>query len=171
MTEETTRACEKCGASVYREHLDSGIARYEEGRLLCSHCVSEYEQAHDKAETGVSDELLEPIALEDDDDENQEDVLDLSASRIHVTQGNLLGAGRSWDESKFSRGLVDASTPGATRCRTFHAKLNDNAVAFMNTQVNEWMDKNEAVIKFATSTIGVFEGKHPEPNLILTVFY
>jgi hypothetical protein len=78
------------------------------------------------------------------------------------------------------QGVVDTSSlkrtmlkgAAATRCRTFHAKLSDAAVAYMNTQINEWVDSDpEIEIKFAASTIGVFEGKHAEQNLIITVFY
>ncbi len=75
------------------------------------------------------------------------------------------------DESKYSRS-VNPSGQDATRCRTFHAKLNDSAVAFMNDQLNTWVDSHPDInIKFATSTIGIFEGKHKDPNLIITVFY
>jgi len=66
----------------------------------------------------------------------------------------------------------DPTLPTATRCRTFHSKLNEGAVAFMNDQINTWIDENPDLrIKFATSSIGVFEGKHADPNLILTIFY
>ncbi|MCH7808459.1 MAG: hypothetical protein IIB60_04485, partial [Planctomycetes bacterium] len=45
-------------------------------------------------------------------------------------------------------------------------------LVFMSTQINEWIDGNdEIVIKFVTSGIGMFEGKHSEPNLIVTLFY
>ena len=42
----------------------------------------------------------------------------------------------------------------------------------MVNQINEWLDDNDDVaVKFATTTIGMFEGKHTEPNMITTVFY
>ena len=42
----------------------------------------------------------------------------------------------------------------------------------MNDQINDWLDGNDKIsVKTATSTIGMFEGKHAEPNLILTIFY
>ena len=64
------------------------------------------------------------------------------------------------------------NVPYATRCRTFHCKLNETAIAYMDRMVNEWVDKHEEIeIKFATSTIGIFEGKHADPNLIMTLFY
>ncbi|MBN2210519.1 MAG: hypothetical protein JW709_03910 [Sedimentisphaerales bacterium] len=61
---------------------------------------------------------------------------------------------------------------GATRTRTFHAKLNDGAMAFLDQQINEWLDQHpEYEVKFATTTIGVVEGKRQEPHLIINVWY
>lgn len=163
--QEEINVCEECGASVYREHLDSGIARYESGKLLCSHCVSEYERSHDVSSGGAAAEFA-PIELDEDEDDSAG--TDMSSTRVHSLTGSTLGAGL---QTQFKRALQPKS-PYASRCRTFHCRLSDGAVDFMTNQVNEWLDENEDVsIKFATSTIGLFEGKHTEPNLILTVFY
>ncbi len=72
----------------------------------------------------------------------------------------------------FKRPLVSAAE-GATRCRTFHSKLTDAALSYMDNQINEWSDAHPEVhVKFATSTIGLFEAKqHQEPHLIVSVFY
>ena len=75
------------------------------------------------------------------------------------------------DASRFKRPL-DPKSPFATRCRTFHCKLSEGAIEFLNMQVNDWLDKHpDIVVKFARSDIGMFEGKHKEPNLILTIFF
>jgi len=172
--------CQGCGASVYREHLDSGIARYEEGRLLCSHCVAEFEAKRDRETTA---EVFEPIAFDDDDsaparsggsavkEATKEDVKeDLSKSRMAATAAKA-GMGVAWDESRFRRPLQPL-TAGATRCRLFHCRLSEGAMDHMIHEINDWMDENEdIVIKFVSSTIGPFEGKRVEPNLIMTVFY
>jgi hypothetical protein len=79
------------------------------------------------------------------------------------------GQGRV-ETSHLKRGLVQGAT--ATRCRTFHCKLSEASVAYMNNQINEWTDSDpEIEIKFATCSIGIFEGKHAEQHLIMTVFY
>ncbi len=168
--EEKTRACEKCGASVYPEHIDSGIARYEGGRLLCAHCVSEYESEHDSAEGGMDEEAFEPISLEGHE-EAEGSVAGLSSTKIHGMSAPTLGKGAGWDDLKFKRPL-DPKNPNASRCRTFHCKLSEGAVDFLNNQVNEWLDGNpEITVKFANTSIGLFEGKHTEPNIVITIFY
>ncbi len=168
MRDDVTSVCESCGASVYKQHIESGIARYENGKLLCSHCVVEYERAHDK--NGVIDDGFEPIEF-DEEERAGAPPADLSKTRIHKTSAATLGVAALWDDSRFKRPLL-LGPIGATRLRTFHCKLTGAAVDFMNNQINEWMDQNDKIIiKFATSTIGNFEGKHTEPNLIVTVFY
>lgn len=170
-----TTTCQSCGASVYPEHLDSGIARYEGGKLLCTHCVAEFE-SEQKAGGAAKVEALEPIVLESDDMSLSDSVgsgtTEMSSSRIHgmseATLGHHAGAD---DSSRFQRPL-DPKSPFATRCRTFHCKLSDGAIEFLNMQINEWLDREKnIVVKFARSDIGMFEGKHKEPNMILTLFY
>lgn len=163
MSSEKTESCHGCGATVYPEHLETGIAKRRDGKLLCSHCVKEEET---KA-TGVLD-VLEPIPLDDDDIggtrvEMSDSVVALSSDKLNKTS--------AWDDSRFKRKL-DPSAAGAIRCRLFHAKLSEGALEFLNNQVNEWLDQNDQItIKFVNSTIGLFESKHTEPNLILAIFY
>ena len=161
---DVSGTCTSCGSSIYRQHLDSGIARYEHGKLMCAHCVAEFEASH----AGEKDAEFEPIELDTGDEELK---VDLSQSRIHSASSATLGRAGAWDDKKFKRPL-DTRAISATRCRTFHAKLSEAALEFMNNQINEWIDSNESInVKFATSTIGTFEGKHAEPNVILTLFY
>lgn len=168
MTDDIASTCEECGASVYRAHLDSGIARYANGRLLCAHCATEYE----KSREGKPDDEFAPIAFDDDDQPAPRAAkADLSASRIHGATKATLGVSGMWSDARFQRKL-DPQSPNATRCRTFHAKLSEAAIDFMNNQINDWIDANpDIVIKYATSCIGPFEGKHTEQNLIITVYY
>ena len=66
---------------------------------------------------------------------------------------------------------LNVTGQGATRTRTFHSKLNDAALALMDQDVNEWVDSAGVEIKNVSSCIGIFEGKKPEPHLIVTVCY
>ena len=83
--------------------------------------------------------------------------------------GQSIGA-KGLDESKY-KGSLNITGDGAKRTRTFHCKLNDAALEFMDDQINDWIDANEVEIKFCNSTIGVFPGKNPEPHLILQIWY
>ena len=180
MTDENVNSCQACGASVYPEHIDKGIAGYLGGRMLCPHCFAEVKEslgtghavAHSDAVDEVHDEeALKPIAFVDAKPANM--AVAGHSTAIHGFSGDSLASAAAGilDESRYTRPLNPAGE-AATRCRTFHAKLNDSAVAFMNDQLNTWADSNPGInIKFATSTIGVFEGKHRDPNLIITVFY
>lgn len=166
--DDDVKSCGVCGASVYQEHLDSGIARHEGGKLLCSHCVTEREEAaKGKAED------FDPIELEaDSSDSFGSASTEMSSSRIHGMSESTLGHHDGADDaSRFKRPL-DPKSPLATRCRAFHCKLTDGALEFLTMQINEWVDNNEdIVIKFVRTDVGMFEGKHKEPNMILTVFY
>ncbi len=171
MTDRGHSVCEACGATVFAETIDTGVARYEGGKLMCKVCVEEYERAHEGRgqEEGYA---LGPIEFEGDEapDDAVETAMESSGSTIAYT-GQALGSIGAHDESKYQRPL-DPNAQAATRCRTFHCKLNDAAAEYMNNAVNEWADTNpEITIKFATSTIGIFEGKTKDQNLIVTVFY
>lgn len=172
---EVTFSCDACGAMVYPEHIQSGIARRQGGRLMCSYCLQD-SAAADRHTADPHIELAEPVSFDDDEPAATSSSTIISAiggaggPGSPASAGGAIGAAR-WDETHFKRPLNPASA-GATRCRVFHSKLNDGAIAFMTEQVNHWLDENKDVtVKFSTSTIGVFEGKHADPNLILTVFY
>ncbi|HUW84306.1 MAG TPA: hypothetical protein VMZ31_16085 [Phycisphaerae bacterium] len=117
-------------------------------------------------EAQAEQEEDEPISLTDEPERKAE-----TGSKIRSFGEGGITAGKGVvDTSGLKRSLLKGAA--ATRCRAFHAKLSDAAVAYMNNQINEWVDSDpEIEIKFATSTIGVFEGKHAEQNLIITIFY
>jgi len=174
MSKDVTAPCQECGASVYPEHIESGKARYETGKLLCPHCVVDFEKEkkEKKKASFPSDNIdLSPIMFDEPDPEDMsESKADLSESRIHGFSADNFGAS-GWDDSKFKR-KIEANAVGAVRCRIFHAKLSDGALTFMNNQINEWLDEfPDITIKFASSTIGILEGKHAEPHMMLTLFY
>jgi hypothetical protein len=60
---------------------------------------------------------------------------------------------------------------GATHVRSFHSKLTDDALGYVDKQINAWLDENPDIeVKFATTTIGTFTGKVKEPHLICQVW-
>lgn len=60
---------------------------------------------------------------------------------------------------------------GATHCKTFHSKLTEDALRYMDQLINEWLDAHpDYEVKFVNSSIGTFTGKLKEPHLICQVW-
>ena len=97
--------------------------------------------------------------------------LDLEESPDDTTQIRTFGSATVDRKKDYGRPL-NVTGKGATRMRTFHTRLSNNAMAFLDEQVNEWIDENPDVeVKFSTSTVGMVEGKKTEPHLIVNVWY
>jgi len=61
---------------------------------------------------------------------------------------------------------------GAIRVRTFHGRLSDQGLEYLDNAINDWLDKNPDIeLKNVTSTVGLFDGKIKEPALILNLWY
>ncbi len=87
-------------------------------------------------------------------------------SRIQAFSGSLGVVGKT----EYTRPLnLDGS--GATRCKVYHSKIAEGPLAYMEKQINEWLDANEVEVKFVTQVVGVLEGKRAEANLIVTLWY
>lgn len=70
-----------------------------------------------------------------------------------------------WDRTPNTTGT------GAIHVKTFHAKLTDDALTYMDQVINEWLDAHpQYEVKFVTSTVGTLTGKLKEPNLICQVW-
>ena len=172
---EEIQTCAECGASVYPEHIESGKAAVIAERLRCPHCLDDYNKSHHSDEERFEGQstIRAPGEGEDFTPISVDDEPATGESQIVRSKGGdtLAGANLIADDADLKRPLMPENA-GATRSRTFHAKLNDGAVAFMNKHINEFADDNpEIVIKFASSTIGVWEGKKADSHLIVTVFY
>ena len=72
--------------------------------------------------------------------------------------------------AEFKRPL-NLTGQGATRCRIFHSKIALGSLEFMENQINEWVDSDQVEIKHVGHIIGTMEGKRPEPNLLVMVWY
>ena len=178
--EERVLSCQSCGASIYKEHLDKGLAGYRAGKLLCHFCSRENKAAPSSPASPVATAAAAPesegelptISLVDEL-EPLEPPAARSGTGLSPAGSSMASTGApiAREERRFSRPL-NKTGAGATRCKTFHSKLSDDAVRHLDDLVNEWLEKNPDIeIKFATSTVGLWTGKHAEPNLILNVFY
>ncbi len=144
MTEDTVQSCDACGASIYPEHIAKHTAERHEGKLLCPACLREKRTVSGGGKP--------------------------TKSRIHgfsTGQSNAV----HHERQEFRRPILEDSVR-ATRCKTFHCKLTDASIHHLNDQINEWVDAHDEVqIKFANSNVGVVEGKHSDPHLVITLFY
>lgn len=182
-TDEELQECGSCGATIYPEHVKKGSADYFGGKLLCPHCLQEkraiaaVNPAAAYRDAAADDAADEPIALTIDTDAEDNEVPDAggSSTQIRAFGGGPAGGtayGAPAGSAGFRRPLLEDAA-NATRCRTFHCKLTDSSMAHLNEMVNEWVDEHpEIQIKFATSCIGIVEGKSSQDqHLLLTVFY
>ncbi|UCG31570.1 MAG: hypothetical protein JSU68_07870 [Phycisphaerales bacterium] len=170
---DDVKTCQGCGASIYQEHLDRGMAGFVAGKLLCNVCRNQTLGGPSAPSPGSSGSM--PSAV-DPSEETIRLVDDAEVSASVSPGGSMMGdtrvpIGRAASDLVLTRAMVKGAN--ATRCRTFHAKLSEGALSYMDEQFNEWCDRNpEIEVKFATQTVGIFEGKHSaEQHLILTVFY
>lgn len=130
----------------------------------CDECGASILQEHlDHAKAGMwAGKMLCPACLKD---RRERDVASGAESQNSQIER---GFGMPWT----SMPTTDAPTTGARHLRTFHAKLVEGAIRHLDEQVNTWLENNpEIQVKFAQTTIGLWEGKHTEQSLILTVFY
>jgi hypothetical protein len=60
---------------------------------------------------------------------------------------------------------------GAIHVRTFHAKITEDALGYMDQVINEWLDENpQYEVKFVSSTVGILSGKLKEPALLCQIW-
>jgi hypothetical protein len=110
----------------------------------------------------ISDEPLELVSEDDKPGANAEP----PKSKIHgITAANALA------QHNYKRPTHYNKT-GAVRMRTFHCRLSEQGVEYLDQIVNDWLESHPDVeVKFVTSTIGMWDGKLKEPTLILNVWY
>jgi len=62
---------------------------------------------------------------------------------------------------------------GAVRVRTFHCRLSEQGVEYLDQAINDWLERHHEIeVKFTTSVVGSWEGKlKGEPALIVMVWY
>ena len=73
-------------------------------------------------------------------------------------------------EEKWSR-TPNTTGSGAIHVKSFSCKLTEDALAYMDQTINEWLDAHpQYEVKFVSSSIGVMTGKLKEPALICQVW-
>jgi len=72
--------------------------------------------------------------------------------------------------TKFKRTPINTGT-GAVRCRMFHCKVAESSMEHMENQINMWLDDEEIDVKHIGHMVGLLEGKHTEPNIVVMIWY
>ncbi len=74
-------------------------------------------------------------------------------------------------EDQWSRTPNSPGT-GAIHVKTFHAKLNEDSMGYLDQQINEWLDAHpQYEVKFVTTSVGAWAGKlGTEQHLVLQVW-
>ncbi len=90
-----------------------------------------------------------------------------ASSKIRTFDQKLIG---SRHEDKWQR-TPNSTGHGAIHVKSFHCKLTDESLHYLDQQVNEWLDAHpQYEVKFVTTSIGEWTGKLKEPNLIVQVW-
>ncbi|MEO6436943.1 MAG: hypothetical protein ABIP55_14450 [Tepidisphaeraceae bacterium] len=108
----------------------------------------------------------EPVALVEDGDDDLAPASASTMSKIKQFSSDLGVKKHEWKRQTKAGGL------GAVRVRTFHAKLSDQGLEYLDEAVNMFIDEHPEVdIKFVTTNIGMFDGKFKDLALIVNVWY
>lgn len=88
-----------------------------------------------------------------------------TGGRITAFGGKTKRHEDSWARSPNTTGS------GAIHVKTFHCKLTDDALAYLDQGINEWLDAHpQYEVKFVSTSIGIMTGKLKEPALICQVW-
>jgi len=103
------------------------------------------------------------------------DLAPISLEEVPAGQGpskiKTFGGGAQAQEKQYKRQPFTTGH-GAIRVRTFHGRLSEEGMAYMDEKINEWLDNHpEIEVKFVTTNIGTFEGKIREPALVVNIWY
>lgn len=122
----------------------------------------------------------EPISLEGPEEPSAAGGRDEPISLVAEGQTAGLGGGglRAFgvggagpQQAKEYRRKPNVNGAGAVRCRIFHSKIALASLEHLEAQINDWLDGEKIEIKQVGHLIGTMEGKRPEPNLLLIVWY
>ena len=93
------------------------------------------------------------------------------SSKIKV-QGLGLSSGIGAGPATQFKRKCNITGTGACRVRSFHGRLSDEGLAFMDGKINEWLDSHpEIEVKTVTTTVGMYDGKIKEEALVVNIWY
>jgi hypothetical protein len=176
------RNCQECGNEIPPDDIKQGLAGLVSGTLLCSGCVQQKRQERaaqrasgepekSTASGGANAPAVPSFSRSGVIDPTPQEAGSLTmTSGITSFSGGAAAGGTEFRDDHLKR-PVTLTGEGATRCRIFHARLNDGALHHMNVNINDWIDENEIEVKQAMSDVGLFAGKTTEQHLVVIIFY
>ena len=94
------------------------------------------------------------------------------SSTIQPSSKIKFGPGEASATQRKYKRQTHVTGQGACRVRSFHGRLSDEGLVYMDDKINEWLDNHpEVEVKLVTTSIGQYEGKIREPALIVNVWY
>jgi hypothetical protein len=103
---------------------------------------------------------LSPVAIEENHSAHP------TVSKIQVYGMKMAG-----DEKKYKR-KANLTGNGAVHMKVFHGRLSDDAVERVEERINDWLEAHPDIeVKLANTTIGVWDGKTKDTNIVITVWY
>jgi hypothetical protein len=106
------------------------------------------------------------IALDEEIVELEADGAPAAAPVSKIKFGAEIHRHHDWKRQPTKGGM------GACRVRTFHGKLSDQGLEYIDEAINVWLDANPDIdIKFVTTNVGMFDGKFKDLALIVNVWY
>ena len=109
----------------------------------------------------------EPVALVD---ENEDDA-GLQAVATPPKSKISFGADLGMKKHDWKR-QPKVTGNGAVRVKTFHAKLSDQGLEYLDEAINTFLDDHPEVdLKFVTTNVGMFDGKFKDLALVVNVWY
>jgi hypothetical protein len=117
----------------------------------------------------VKPQAAEPaIALDDEVVDLETDGTPAAAPVSKIKFGAEIHRHHDWKRQPTKGGMLG----GACRVRTFHGKLSDQGLEYIDEAINVWLDGNPDIdIKFVTTNVGMFDGKFKDLALIVNVWY
>jgi len=110
----------------------------------------------------------EPIEFEGD-----EEAIEIEGGEAPADVGSKIRSfGQSARHSEKWDRTPNVTGQGAIHCKVFHTKLREDAIDYMERQINEWLDAHpEYEVKHVTSSVGEMKTKTiSEPAMFVTVW-
>jgi hypothetical protein len=91
----------------------------------------------------------------------------------HATINKITAFGvKDMDKEREFKRAANMTGTGAVHVKTFHGHLSDDGVRRLDDKINDWLEAHPtAEVKFATTTIGVWDGKTKDQAMIINVWY